>query len=160
MFIVRCEGLSTNASCLVDRPIAKLLLFALLDIERSRSPSCRQDPVALTTSGSTSSVQKNVPSQTATFDVNKGMELNIWVQKARARGSLFENMRVRCEYLEKQVNKFKDTFSNLMKSPLEENVIGNIGPMIRQLEATRAEFANLQEFATQVGLLDNKRRKE
>ena len=91
MFIVRCEGLSTNASCLVDRPIAKLLLFALLDIERSRSPSlsissssssaqaflrslepfcdcwtvachirnaldrrkqqCRQDPVALITSG-------------------------------------------------------------------------------------------------------------
>ena len=53
-----------------------------------------------------------MPSQTATFDVNKGMELNIWVQKARARGSLFENMRVRCEYIAKKVNKFKDTFSN------------------------------------------------
>ena len=58
------------------------------------------------------------------------------------------------------MNKYKDTFSNLMKTSLEEIVIGNIGSMIRQLEATRAEFANLQEFATQVGLLDNKRRKE
>ena len=58
------------------------------------------------------------------------------------------------------MNKYKDTFSNLMKTSLEEIVIGNIGSMIRQLEATRAEFANLQEFATQVRLLDNKRRKE
>ena len=47
-----------------------------------------------------------------------------------------------------------------MKTSLEEFVIGNMGPMIPRLEATRAEFANLQEFATQVGLLDNKRRKE
>ena len=58
------------------------------------------------------------------------------------------------------MNKYKDTFSNLMKTSLEEIVIGNIGSMIRQLEATRAEFANLQEFATQFRLLDNKRRKE
>ena len=80
---------------------------------------------------STSSVKKNtlaVPSQTATFNVNKG------TQKTPTSAEDLEN-------LEKKVNKFKDTFSNLMKTPLEEFVIGNMGPTAASAACVVAEAA-------------------